>query len=131
MSSDFFLNCRKFCGSWDPIIQFFFQSVVDVLANRLDIQLCLAILALIDDDLVVQVDLLHRFMGYRKLLVLEIFLLHVSVLSLLQIVHLFLSLNLRSQLFFGGKKSEIFRREKVIVVVQNGEARDVIVGVGA
>ena len=28
-----------------------------------------AILALIDDDLVVQVDLLHRFMGYRKLLV--------------------------------------------------------------
>ena len=98
---------------------------------QLDIQLGLAILALIDDDLVVQVDLLHRFMGYRKLLVLKIFLLHVSVLSLLQIVHLFLSLNLRSQLFFGGKKSEIFRREKVIVVVQNGEARDVIVGVGA
>ena len=93
--------------------------------------ICLAILALIDDDLVVQVDLLHRFMGYRKLLVAKIFLLHVSVLSLLQIVHLFLSLNLRSQLFFGGKKSEIFRREKVIVVVQNGEARDVIVGVGA
>lgn len=28
-----------------------------------------AILALIDDDLVVQVDLLHRFMDYRKLLV--------------------------------------------------------------
>ena len=31
-----------------------------------------AILALIDDDLVVQVDLLHRFMGYRKLLVAKI-----------------------------------------------------------
>ena len=27
----------KFCDSWDSIIQFFFQSVVDVLANRLDI----------------------------------------------------------------------------------------------
>ena len=36
-SSAFFLNCRKFCDSWDFIIQFFFQSVVDVLANRLDI----------------------------------------------------------------------------------------------
>ena len=36
-SSAFFLNCRKFCDSWDSIIQFFFQSVVDVLANRLDI----------------------------------------------------------------------------------------------
>ena len=71
-SSAFFLNCRKFCDSWDSIIQFFFQSVVDVLANRLDIQLCLAILALIDDDLVVQVDLFHRFMGYRKLLVAKI-----------------------------------------------------------
>ena len=43
-----------------------------MLANRLDIQLCLAILALIDDDLVVQVDLFHRFMGYRKLLVAKI-----------------------------------------------------------
>ena len=39
---------------------------------QLDIKLGLAILALIDDDLVVQVDLLHRFMGYRKLLVAKI-----------------------------------------------------------
>ena len=39
---------------------------------RLDIQLSLAILALIDGDLVVQVDQLHRFMGYRKLLVAKI-----------------------------------------------------------
>ena len=38
--------------------------------------ICLAILALIDDDLVVQVDLLHRFMGYRKLLVAKI--IHLS-----------------------------------------------------
>ena len=41
-------------------------------AFQLDIKLGLAILALIDDDLVVQVDLLHRFMGYRKLLVAKI-----------------------------------------------------------
>ena len=36
---------------------------------QLDIKLGLAIFALIDDDLVVQVDLLHRFSGlsYRKL----------------------------------------------------------------
>ena len=39
---------------------------------QLDIKLGLAILALIDDDLVVQVDLLHRFMGYCKLLVAKI-----------------------------------------------------------
>jgi len=38
-----------------------------------------AILALIDDDLVVQVDLLHRFMGYRKLLVAKI--IHESTLK--------------------------------------------------
>lgn len=31
-----------------------------------------AILTLVDNDLVVQVDLLHRFMGYRKLLVAKI-----------------------------------------------------------
>ena len=31
-----------------------------------------AILTLVDNDLVVQVDLLHRFMGYRKLLVAKV-----------------------------------------------------------
>ena len=36
------------------------------LSFQLDIKLGLAILALVDDDFVVQVDLLHRFMGFCK-----------------------------------------------------------------
>ena len=38
--------------------------------------ICLAILALVDADLVVQVDLLHRLGGYRKLFVAKI--IHLS-----------------------------------------------------
>lgn len=95
-----------------------------------DIQLGLAILVLIDNDFVVQIDLPHRFMGCRKPLVLKTFLFHAQVLCLLQIVHLFLSLYLRPQLFLGGKTSEVFRCEEMIIVMQNGKARDVIIGVG-
>ena len=42
------------------------------LSFQLDIQLGLAILALVDDDFVVQVYLLHRFMSYRKLLLAKV-----------------------------------------------------------
>ena len=42
------------------------------LSFQLDIKLGLAILALVDDDFVVQVYLLHRFMGCRKLLLAKV-----------------------------------------------------------
>ena len=65
--------------------------------------ICLAILALIDDDLVVQVDLLHRFMGYRKLLVAKI--IHLS--SAPNIVEIVKSVvSLAKQLIFSLAKAQ-------------------------
>ena len=65
--------------------------------------ICLAILALVDADLVVQVDLLHRLGGYRKLLVAKI--IHLS--SAPNIVEIVKSVvSLAKQLIFSLAKAQ-------------------------
>ena len=65
--------------------------------------ICLAILALIDDDLVVQIDLLIALVGYRKLLVAKI--IHLS--SAPNIVEIVKSVvSLAKQLIFSLAKAQ-------------------------
>ena len=65
--------------------------------------ICLAILALIDDDLVVQIDLLIALVGYRKLLVAKI--IHLS--SAPNIVEIVKSVvSLAKQLIFSLSKAQ-------------------------